>query len=96
MNLVRIKPEGFKYFHNTKSYYLSGTSLLLDENNWIPEGRGLHFFFDHKVLGDLNLAKATDLFIEVEPIAKEVISGGRLVLRFNANRIYEDDKWNAN
>ena len=91
MRIVRIKPEGFKYFHNTRAYYLSGTTRLLEDKNWLPEGKGVHFFFDKKILGDLDLSNATDLYLEVEPTGKEVIAAGRLVLRFDAIRIYEDN-----
>ena len=90
MRIVRIKPEGFKYFHNTRAYYLSGITRLLEEDNWLPEGKAVHFFFEKKIVRNLDLTNATDLYLEVEPTGKEVISNGRLVLRFDAIRIYEE------
>ena len=93
MRLLRVKPEGFKYFHNTKTYYLSATTLQpsLERELLIPEGTVLQFFFNKEILGGLDLAGANELLIEVESIVKEVFSAGRIIWRFTAVRINEND-----
>ena len=93
MRLLRVKPEGFKYFHNTKTYYLTGTTLQpsLEGEILIPEGTVLQFFLNKEILGGLDLAGANDLLIEVESIVKEVFSAGRIIWRFTAVGIDEND-----
>ena len=93
MRLLRVKPEGFKYFHNTETYYLNATTLQpsLEKEILIPEGTVLQFFFHQEILGGLNLAETNELLIEVESIVREVFSAGRIIWRFTAIRIDEND-----
>ena len=92
MGILRIKPESFKYFHNTKTYYLTGNTIypFLEKDVLIPEGSVLQIFLTSQVLGDLQLTETSSLVVNVESTAKEVFSGGRIILRYTAQEVHED------
>lgn len=92
---VRVRPESFTYFHNSKTYYLNGITLepILDENFIIlPKGSFIQLLFDSSILNKINLAESKELLTTVESFAREVFSRGRKVLRFTVTNIDENDK----
>lgn len=92
MKILRIKPESFKYFHNTKTYYLIGNTIypFLEKDVLIPEGTVIQIFLTSQVLGNLQLTETRSLVVHVESSSKEVFSGGRIILRYTAQEVHED------
>ena len=92
MRILRIKPESFKYFHNTKTYYLIGNTIhpFLEKDVLIPEGTVIQIFLTSQVLGNLQLTETRSLVVHVESSSKEVFSGGRIILRYTAQEVHED------
>ena len=89
-----MKPISFKYYHNSKTYYLNGTVLqpLVEENTIVlPKGSIIQLIFDSPVLGRTDLPNSSKINCFVEPLAQEVYSCGRRVLRFTATQINEDN-----
>ena len=96
MRQLRVKPEGFRYFNNSKTFYLDGLVLeaLIDEQSiLIPKGATVQLVFDIQTLGDIKLTEASKLIFTVESFAQQAYSRGRRVLRYIATQINEDDNW---
>ena len=98
MRQVCVKPISFKYYHNSKTYYLNGIVLdpIVEENVIvIAKGSTIQLLFDSEALGTIHLADAKELIFFVESLAQDVYSRGRRILRFTTTRINEDDKWGS-
>ena len=93
MRQVRVKPAAFKYFHNSKIYYLVGTVLdpLIDGSSiFLPRGTIIQLVFSSETLGRINLSDSQELLCFVEDLAQETIIRGRRLLRFTVNQIHAD------
>ena len=91
MRQVRVQPVAFRYFHNSKIYYLIGTVLdpVIDENSIIlPRGTIIQLVFNSATLNQINLQESNELLCFVDNLAQETIFRGRPVLRFTANQIH--------
>lgn len=91
MRQVRVKPESFKYFHNSRIYYLDGIAIepIIEEDTIIcPKGSLIQFVFNSTTLGVVNLPDAEELVLTVEPIAREIFTRGRFSLRFTVRDIF--------
>ena len=98
MRQVCVKPISFKYFHNSKTYYLNGSVLqpIFEDNSIIlPRGSLIQLTFDSLVLGATDLQNSRSLIFTVEPLAQEVYSCGRNVLRFSVAEINENNQRNS-
>ena len=98
MRQVRVKPETFRYFHNSKTYYLTGTVLepVLDDNSIIIlKGASIQLVFNADTLGLINLPDAKELRFSIEDLAQQGFLKGRPILRFPVERINEDDNWGS-
>ena len=98
MRQARVKPEAFRYFHNSKTYYLVATVTepVVNENViTILKGTIIQIVFDSQTLGSINLPDSKELLVTVEDIAHEVFVRGRRVLRFSCTRINEEDQWGS-
>ena len=94
MRQLRVKPEGFRYFNNSKTFYLNGLVLepLIDEQSvLISKGTPVQLVFDIQTLGDIKLTEAAKLIFTVESFAQRAYSRGRRILRYIATQINEDD-----
>ena len=98
MTQVRVKPAAFKYFHNSKTYYLIGTVLdpvIEGKSIFLLRGTPIQLVFDSATLGSINLPDSTALLFSVEPYFQEAFHNGRRFLRFTVNRINEEDQWSS-
>ena len=95
MRQVRVKPESFKYFSNSQTYYLNAIVLdpVLEEGLIIlQKGLIIQLTFTSEVLGQINLPDSRKLIFVIEKFAQEVYSRGHRVLRFTVNKIDENDQ----
>lgn len=91
MTQVRVKPESFKYFHNSQIYYLDGIAIeaIIEEDTIIcPKGTPVQLLFNSKTLGLVKLPESKELVLTVDPIARKVFPRGQLSLRFTVREIY--------
>ena len=93
MRQVRLKPEVFRYFHNSQTYYLEGIVLesIIEEIFFLPKGSSIQVVFDSSTLGSINLPAAKELLFSVEDLAQESFSRGRQILRFIVTEVNEDN-----
>ena len=94
MRQVRVKPESFKFFNNSQTYYLEGivTQPLIEDNIIIlPSGSIIQLIFNTQTLGSVNLSESQELLFTVDSIAREIFSRGKRLLRFTVININEDN-----
>ena len=94
MRQVRVKPESFKFFNNSQTYYLEGivTQPLIEDNIIIlPSGSIIQLIFNTQTLGSVNLSESQELIFTVDSIAREIFSRGKRLLRFTVININEDN-----
>ena len=93
MRQVRVQPVAFRYFHNSKIYYLFGNVLdpVIDENSIIlPRGTIIQLVFDSTTLNGIHLPDSNEVVCVVDDLAQETFFRGRRVLRFTTNQIHVD------
>ena len=98
MRQVRVKPETFRYFHNSKTYYLVGTVLepVIEDNSIIIlKGSTIQLVFNADTLGLINLPDAKELRFSIADLAQQAVFKRRSILRFLVDRINEDDNWGS-
>ena len=94
MRQVCVKPESFKFFNNSKIYYLEGivTQPIIEENTIIlPRGSVIQLTFNTQTLGSVNLSESKELIFTVDSIARDIFSRGKRLPRFTAININEDN-----